>query len=145
MRERLPERVAAALERGRVQVELRVGGPELRVGGGVELEEDLGVDAHVEGGDGGLFPARERRREGHGGEAREGVLQDAEGEGADGVRGADAGVVRGVDGDVGGGGGDVGDDGVEEEARVVGLEEGAGFAAEEGVEAALVEDVVVGL
>lgn len=141
--ERLPQRIVAAFERRGVEEVFGVVGPELRRRGEVELQEDFGVDAHVELGDGGLLPGGERRVEGHGGEAGQGVLQYAEGEGADGVLGLDAGVVAGLRDDAVVGITDVGDDGVETEASVVGLEEGVGLADDERVEAALVKDVVV--
>jgi len=108
---------------------LLVGWPE----GFVELEEEFCVGAEGEGGDGGLLPVRERGREGYGV-----VLEDAEGDGGDGVVGFDAGAVGGGDMHARVGVGNVCYDGVEEEAGVGGFEEFGGLVLEPGVEAALV-------
>lgn len=70
-------------------------------------------------------------------------MQHTEGESVDGVVGANAGSVGGVDLDAAVGVGDVLDDGVEEEAGVLGSEEGGGLAFDEGGVAAGVEDEVV--
>ena len=139
VRQGLEERVVPARGGRRVEEVLGVGGPEL----GGKLEEDLGVDAHVEAGNRRPFPGGQRRREGHGCVFGLRVLQDAEGEGADGVLRFEARVVCGVGGDGVVGVADVGDDGVQMEVGVVGGEEGGCLADDEGVEAALVEDVVV--
>jgi len=63
---------------------LLVRGPE----GLVELEEELCVGAEGEGGDGGLLPFGKLGRECYGV-----VLENAEGDGRDGVVGFDAGAV----------------------------------------------------
>lgn len=99
----------------------------------VELEEEFCVGSEGEGGDGGLLPVGEGGREGYGV-----VLEDAEGDGGDGVIGFYAGAVGGGDLDAGLGVAYVCYDGVEEEAGVVGFEEFGGLVLEPGVEAALV-------
>ena len=133
--EGLPDRVVAAAWRG---VEEEFGGfvPEDLVGW--ELEEDLGVDAHLEGLDGLGLPGGEGW-----GEGDIAGLQDTNGEGRDGVVGLDAGAVGGVDRDVLVGVGDVSHRRGEEEAWVVGLEELRGLAVEEGVVASVVKYEVV--
>lgn len=104
------------------------------------MEEDFGVSAHLEGFDGGALPVREGRAECDGG-----GLEDTDGEGGDGVVGHDAGAVGvgNCDGIIAPG--DVGDDGVEEEAGVVLFEKLGGLAVEEGVEASLVDGHLNGL
>lgn len=97
----LPDGVVAAGGGICVEEVLGVAGPE----GLVELEEDLGVGAHVELFDGGLLPVREGWRE------RDGVvLEDAQRERADCVGGGDAAAVFLVDDYAVIGIGDVGDD-----------------------------------
>lgn len=80
-RERLPHRVVTPRRRRGVQQKLPVFRPE----GLVELEEDLGVRAHLERGDRGAFPVGEFRAE-----RDDVVLQHAQRESANRVRSADA-------------------------------------------------------
>lgn len=134
--EGLPDGVVAAL-RGRIEEQLFGFVPEDLVRR--ELKEDFGVGGHLEGFDGGALPVREGRGEGDGG-----GLEDADGEGGDGVVGDDAGTVGVGHGDGPIAPGNVGDNGVEEEAGVVLFEELGGLAVEEGVEAALVDSHLVG-
>ena len=131
----LPDGVVPALTVG-VEEELRGVVPENFVGR--ELEEDFGVDAHLESLDGGFLPVGEGRREGD-------VvgLEDADGKGGDCVISFYAAGVGVVDCDAGVGPGDVGDDGGEEETGVIWSEEFRGFTVEESVVTALVEDKVI--
>lgn len=110
----------------------------LRPEGLVELEEDLGVGAHLELVERDALPPRQLRLE-----FDHVVLQDAQRGGADGVVGRDAVAVVHVEGHAVVGVGDALDDAAEDEARVVGSEEAGCGSAEPGVEAALVEDEVV--
>lgn len=132
--EGLEDGVVAAHVGVRVEEVLGVFGPE----GLVELEEDLGVGGHCEAFDGFFLPFGQGRGEGDGV-----VLQYAQTEGADGVGGAHAGAVGTVDGHTGVGVADVGDVVVEEQASVVGLEEGRRHAVDDVAVAALVDDKVV--
>ena len=135
MVEGLPDRVVAAARRG---VEKELGGFVPKDLVGRELEEDLRVDAHLEGLDRFGLPGGEGW-----GKGDVAGLEDADGEGGNGVFGFDAGVIGGVYGNAGVAVGDIGHGRGEEEARVVGLEEFRGFAVEEGVVASFVEDEVV--
>lgn len=83
--ERLVDGIVAPI-RGGVQEVLETRFPEDLVGG--ELQEDFGVDTHLERGDGDLLPAGQRRMEGH-----EVGLENADGEGADGIIGLNAAAV----------------------------------------------------
>lgn len=77
------------------------------------MEENFRVDAHLEGGDGGLLPAGQL-----GGESYEVVLEDAEGRGDEGVSRLDAVAVGGGNGYAGVCVADVGYDGIQEDAWV---------------------------
>lgn len=70
-------------------------------------------------------------------------LENADGEGGDGVVGIHAAAVGGVDCDAGVAVGDVGYDGVEKEARVVVGEELGRLAVQEGVVSSLVNGELV--
>ena len=102
--EGLPDGVIPT-HRGGVEEEFGGGVPEDFVGG--KLEEDFGVSGHLEGFDGDALPVGKGR-----GECDVSGLEDADGEGGDGVVGFDAASVSVGDGDGGIVPGDVGDDGV---------------------------------
>lgn len=97
----LPHGVVAAGVGG---VEEELGAVVLEDSVGRELEENFGVDPHLEGFDGDAFPVGEGGGEGYGV-----GLENADGEGVDGVVGFDAGGVCVVDCYAGVGPGYVGD------------------------------------
>lgn len=105
---------------------------------GRELQEDFGVDAHLEGGDGDFLPARKS-----GLKADEVGLQNSHGESTDSVVRVNAAAVgigncharRAV--------GDFGHDSVEKEPRVTWMKKSRSFAMQNGVVTSLVVDEVV--
>ena len=132
--EGLPDRVVAARGRVSVEEELRALGPE----GVGKLEKDFRVCAHLEGVDSFALPWWECWVKGY-----RVVLEYPKGERADCIGSFNAGPIvclyvdrRRVVGDVGHGR-------VEQQTRVSWGEEVRGLALDEGIEAALIKDVVV--
>ena len=135
----MPDRIPASLILIRIQEKLRISVPELLIGW--ELQEYLGVSAHLHTLYAFLFPVRER-----GVEVHNVVLQDAKTKRADCVGGLNAGTVgRGYGYGVFDGVVNACDVGIQEETGIVGRKESVGFAFDESVKAARVVDVVVGV